>query len=308
MSFTTTMRNPERIKNFINIIMEFEGKILTNELINKIIFKIISKKLYIPTYVEKTTKLKKQLIFENKEFNEEETLDIIRNSSQNHKEAGFDFGWPSRFDTWYKIMKEFGFIYYEIGKPIELSDSDKKLVKALEKENINLEQQVFLNALVKYQRNNPFRRVLNENIPLVLLLKTIIGLKENIKDNPGISIKELSLLICWPNSDYKSLVNLIINLRRQFKTQISDEIIYEECKKVLKITDSQEKKFKLNNILYELPDEFVRKMKSTGLFSIRGYGKFIDVNSNELNKINYILKNILLNMIIINILELLIKI
>ena len=41
----------------------------------------------------------------------------------------------------------------------------------------------------------------------------------------------------------------------------------------------------------EMPDEFVRKLRLTGLITIRGYGQFIDFNSTELDKINYILEN-----------------
>jgi len=40
-------------------------------------------------------------------------------------------------------------------------------------ELLEFEQQAFLNAFVKYQRNGPFRKVLNENAPLILLLKVI---------------------------------------------------------------------------------------------------------------------------------------
>jgi hypothetical protein len=43
------------------------------------------------------------------------------------------------------------------------------------------EQQAFLHALAKSQRNNPFVRVLNENIPLILLLEVIQKLN-NDKD------------------------------------------------------------------------------------------------------------------------------
>jgi hypothetical protein len=45
------------------------------------------------------------------------------------------------------------------------------------------EQQAFLHALAKSQRNNPFLRVLNENIPLILLLKTIKKLNADKKFN-----------------------------------------------------------------------------------------------------------------------------
>ena len=48
LSFSTTMRNPERIVLFIENLKEFEGKILTKEIIMKI--------------VEKLTKLQKNML------------------------------------------------------------------------------------------------------------------------------------------------------------------------------------------------------------------------------------------------------
>lgn len=45
------------------------------------------------------------------------------------------------------------------------------------------------------------------------------------------------------------------------------------------------KKFDLDSIVSEYPDEFVRKMRMTGLISFRGGGRFIDINHNEDDKI-----------------------
>lgn len=44
LSFSTTMRNPTRIAGFLNCILPFEGKILTNEIINEVAINLISKK------------------------------------------------------------------------------------------------------------------------------------------------------------------------------------------------------------------------------------------------------------------------
>ena len=130
LSFSTTMRNPERIASFIENLKEFEGKILTKEVIMKIVEKLIKNKLYAPLYIKRIPHLKK--IFENdtNSFSKEEIKEIIENSPQNHKEAGFEKGWDSRFDTWYKLSKEFGFLYYEMDKPIEISQTGHMLCDA----------------------------------------------------------------------------------------------------------------------------------------------------------------------------------
>ena len=166
--FTTTLRNPERIKIFLSVIAKYNGQILTNDIIDKIVFDLISMKEYVPMYVKRNLDLKSKLSSEEP-FSISETKRIIRNSPQKHKEAGFDWGWPSRFDTWYKFLKELGLVYYEMNKPIELSEAGHNLILANTEGYEHLEQQVFLSSFAKYQRNNPYRRISNKNNPLILL-------------------------------------------------------------------------------------------------------------------------------------------
>jgi len=125
---TTTVRNPQRYKQFLNILLSYNGKKLTNNIIQRVVFDLISKKVYTPVYIKYVPRLKDQLDDEGTPFSENDTKEIIENSPQQHKEAGFERGWPSRFDTWYKMAKELGFIYYEMNKPIEFSGSGLQLV------------------------------------------------------------------------------------------------------------------------------------------------------------------------------------
>ena len=181
LSFSTTMRNPERMAGFLNCIKPFEGMILTNEVIMKIVYKVIEGKLYTPVYVNRSPVLKGIFKDEDLTYSKNQINEIIKNSPQNHKEAGFEHGWPSRFDTWYKLNKEFGFMYYEMNKKIEISSCGHMLCDAYRSDEENSGQKiqnVFLNALMKYQTNNPFRKNANENVPVILLLKVIKLLKD----------------------------------------------------------------------------------------------------------------------------------
>ena len=286
--FSTTVRNPERIKNYVKMISNYQNKLLTNNVIMQIVKDIIKNKLYYTNY-ERNNPLLWIIYNSDEEFSDEQVQEIINNSPQDHKEAGFDHGWPSRFDTIFKIIKEFGFIYYEINKPIEISETGQLLINSISNNNPELEEQAFLNTLVKYQRNNPFRRVLNENQPFTLLLKVLRKLKEYpIKDNDMISKREVSFIISSASDDENHIYGQIKNLREKFGFEYSDDVIYEECLKELH-AQGREKKFKKKNILKELPDDFIRKMRMTGLITLRGYGRFIDYNAEEKEKIDYIL-------------------
>lgn len=293
LSFSTTMRNPDRIAGFLGCIIPFEGKVLTKDIINEVTILLISKKLYYTQQYEmKVSKYKAIYKDTDAEFSREQAIDIIKNSPQNHKEADFEKGWPSRFDTWYKLPMEFGFLSYAMDKPIKISQTGHMLVDAYNEIPINYKkvQNVMLNAMMKYQSDNPYRRNLNSNVPLVLLLNVLKLLKEDTEENgAGLFRKELSLLICWKNNDANELYNKIKKLRKETKYSYSDEYMYEECLRLLDADSSMKKRFKMNKICGEAVDEYIRKMRSTGVISLRGNGRFIDINTIEQNKIDYII-------------------
>lgn len=293
LSFSTTMRNPARIVAFLNCILPYEGQILTNAIIDQVAISLIRKKLYVPNIVTKVPEWK-TILKSDDDFDTETALKIKELSPQIHKEAGFDKGWPSRFDTWYKLPMEFGFIYYEMNNPIIISTTGHMLIDALNETPANDEkiQKVFLNALMKYQTNNPFRKNANDNVPLPLLLRVIKLLKDDTEENDaGIFRNELSLIICWPNNDAEQLYKTIKGLRKQYRYSYGDEVIYEICLSLLGAGSDKKNRFKIEQITGEAVDEFVRKMRITGVVSLRGNGRFLDFNTFEIDKINYILQN-----------------
>ncbi|MBA4320735.1 MAG: AlwI family type II restriction endonuclease [Flavobacterium sp.] len=279
--FTTTLRNPERLKDFLAIFSEYDGEILTSEIIKKVAKSLIKKGLYQPNKVSRVIKDK----WKNEvELNEEETNKVFSDNPQSHKEAGFDRGWPSRFDTWFKIAKELGFVWYWPNEQIKFSESGKML---LDKEKPENELLVFANAFAKYQRHNPFRRVLNKNVPLILLIQTIKLLNQDDDfNNAGISRLEIPLLLCWRNDSADKLYLEIKKLRKKYGFSPSNEIILERCYKLLNETKRDD-----NSILGDYPDDFIRKMRLTGLISVRGGGRFIDINTKEMAAVDFILKN-----------------
>ena len=295
LSFSTTMRNPARIAAFLNCILPYEGQILTSDIIHEVAANLIAAKLYYTEkYEMKIPEYKKIYKCDELTFSREQVEDIIKNSPQDHKEAGFEKGWDSRFDTWYKLSMEFGFIFYEMNKPIIISTTGHMLVDALNETPINNDkiQKVFLNALMKYQTSNPFRKNANENVPLPLLLRVIKLLKDDPKENnAGIFRGELSLIICWANNDADGLYHKIKEVRQKYGFAYGDEVIYDICLDLLGVGEDKKKRFKLDQITGEAVDEFIRKMRITGIVSLRGNGRFLDFNSFELDKINYILQN-----------------
>jgi hypothetical protein len=307
--FTTTVRNPCRMKGLLNVLQKYDGKVLTNNLTKEIMGELIRYGLYRPTRdittdIERkwgSKKISEASPIGNAILNDKEVKDVLKANPQNHKEAGFEKGWPSRFATIFDMAKELGFVYYWIDEKIEFSEIGKKLAHSIEikitdgsiaaeEKNPEFEQQSFLNSLVKYQRNNPFVKVLNDNVPLVLLLEVITKLNSDPDFNgSGISRLELPLIIFWKNSDSSELCELIKKIRKEHGYQPTWETIIDIC--INHVMGGEFKKFKPKSIMNEYPDEFIRKMRLTGLISLRGGGRFVDVNQNEISKVNYVLDN-----------------
>jgi hypothetical protein len=301
--FTTTVRNPQRIKSLLWVLAHFDGQILTNDLATKIVGKLMRFGLYRPMKKNKNIASKwktPQGEFAEVVLSDNEIRYLIRHNPQAHKESGFTKGYPSRFATIFDFAKELGFVYYQPNEPITFSEIGKKIagIFSVKVENGNIivaekhpeyEQQAFLQAMSKSQRSNPFVRVLNDNIPLILLLETINKLSADPDFNDaGISRKELPLLIFWKDNNSEALYQRIKKLRREYQYNPSDEVIIDICTKEI---IPNFKKFKSKSIISEYPDEFIRKMRLTGLISLRGGGRFIDINHNEDERIAYVLSH-----------------
>ena len=305
--YTTTMRNPGRLKFMLYVLNKFEGQILNDELATKICGETIRYGLYRP--MKKLLSVQeKWASTSNGEFseymlNDEEVKLMLRNNPQHHGEAGFSYGWPSRFATIYDLTKELGLAYYWPGEPIVISSLAHHLLKSFDIEiepesgfvtteisHPEYEQQVFLQAMAKSQRRNPFVRVLNDNIPLILLLETIQKINADPRFNGcGMSRRELPLLIFWKDNNSEALYQRIVELRQEHGYDPSDEVICDIC--IDEIMEGSFKEFNSKSIMNDYPDEFIRKMRMTGLLSLRGAGRFIDINKNEIEKVEYILSH-----------------
>lgn len=174
--YTTTVRNPERYKDFIHLLKSFDGQILTADVVEQFERESFKCGLYRPVKRIPISAKDKWGNTKNGDFGEyaltdEETKIIydgndpnLHNDIKGHKEAGFKRGWESRFDTQFKLLKALGFVYYNIGKPIEFSETGNFLASTVSitygadgtvnRKIINPqnEQIAFMQAFAKQQR------------------------------------------------------------------------------------------------------------------------------------------------------------
>ena len=80
---------------------------------------------------------------------------------------------------------------------------------------------------------------------------------------------------------------MIKNLRREHGVQnVSDEVIWSICSPLLDPTRRNPA-----SVIGDGVDEFIRKMRLTGLVTLRGGGRFLSINTQEERYIEYIVEN-----------------
>lgn len=133
---------------------------------------------------------------------------------------GFEYGWESWFDIWYKFMCEFGFCYYVKYERIFISDSVKMFIFVYyDKENNIFKESVdesvvgviFLNVLFKYEVGNFYKKNLNYNNFFKLLFLFLKWFK-----NVNLIlffVKEIFILFCWKDDNVNGFYDYIIYLR-----------------------------------------------------------------------------------------------
>lgn len=235
---------------------------------------------------------------------------LLKNTITAHKEKGWKGGWESRIHTQYNFLNELGFVRVVKGEKVQISSNGKLMITNYvngypKKDCIDesFEQSAFLNAFAKYQINNPYRKnTINVNFfPLVL---NVINYLNNKYQRPGISKQDLPFIITWGNDDYETLSEYIYAFRLKFGYNTSDELVYKYAMNLMDnsssnkelipasnlFMESKKNDYKFCKIMIETPDEVIRKLRLTMLISLRGAGRFIDINKNEQEKVNHILK------------------
>ncbi len=346
IAFDTTLRNPERIAGFVSVLEKYENEFLNNDLAIEIEAEIIRQKLFEPTestlgHYRKEYSGKFDFKAEDqseyaankvsKYYNEwlnslpgsmdiNKIIYLLNNTVTQHKEAGWEGGWPSRLHTQYNFANELGFVKVVCGKKIIISDNGKLLIKKYKhgypvEENYDdsYETTAFLNAFAKYQTNNPYRKNSIEINFFPLVLNVIMYLDEKYNKS-GISKFDLPFIIAWDSNDYIKLAEYIYKFREKFGYNISNEVIYSYAMNLLDPTTSNDiiaparhdfielkkKDYKFTKITVETPDEIIRKLRQTMLISLRGNGYFIDINRLEILKVKHIINQYSKNCVIEN--------
>ncbi|MEK5104950.1 AlwI family type II restriction endonuclease [Cytobacillus sp. FSL M8-0252] len=301
-SISTTLRNPERIVDFLRVLSRFEGKPF-NEKTQGLFFKeLIRTKLYTPTGISDYYKQK----FEDpEEFTDSELSDLLSQVFYENKSFNNDqeLAYAMRGRTAVSNITKMGLaIAKESMGAVKITDLGKMLLK----DEVDLVN-VFFRYFLKWQIPNPTDKGYKDFdiVPFIAVMHVISKVNKewkNLGHKPvGVSKEEFSLFLTTliDYKDIKEQVSKIIEFRKEKRSldknaaqRYVDRRFIETAIEVFKLNLSEKKKIetKVNN-LYDYGDSAIRYFRQTKLLYYRGNGRYVDLAPTRRVEIKRLLEN-----------------
>lgn len=275
-SISTTIRNPIRNPEFLEVLQEFDNTELTKDIKNKIYVELIRKGIYQVNNLDNIIKEKYE---ENILLEDEEILRIIEENPQKTGNEG-------RLMTQIRAIKDAGFINL-IGpqnkKTLQITPLGKRI---LNDENI---EDIYSKAMIGLHANNPQRTTMfNKSRPFLNTLFIINEINKKFENNKGILKHEFAFFVLpMKDCDYNKAVEEIIKYREKFGNKINKEYLENYLYNILKLNN----KISFKSINRDYADDVFRKFNMTGLIGISGFSQntYIRFNSYNINKIKALL-------------------
>lgn len=297
-SITTTVRNPERLRDFLIAVKPLENKTwdkASQESYQKL---LIKNRLYgfgsTQFYNGLTSDIVKLINDTDREIDDNTVEEIIRLKDYT------DFAMRGRQSI--NPLTKFGFVVIDKGV-IKITELGKKLI-ASEKDAGD----VFLKSFIKWQIPNPANNDYSDNgdyniVPFVAMLKLVdeVNKIESQRGNEpvGISKREFSLFVplLVKYSQIDEYAKEIIKLRdlQKGKTKPERKEIRDNYRRQFAVNflndTSEEEINKLLKNLQDYGDNTIRYFRLTKFIRIRGNGFYIDLEPNRRVEIEALLEN-----------------
>lgn len=264
-AFDTAVRNPERYKEILDVLINFENIVL-----NDANLLIIVSALYKEGVV--TSGGLDVSILSDEELNEE----VIKINNTRKADGGFPAGYASRFWTYARTLCELGFVYAQYNQEFKISNIAKLLIN----KEID-EQEAFSIQTMKYNRRSPYRNVLNDFNFFRFILELLLYLRSK---NRSLSYEQFILATFSEDGNVEKFLEIINN-----NTFPNYESVYNFVLANYKNGD-----YTCTNpktVTIEYPDVVRRVFIISGFISIKYQGiKLIQINENKLDYIKDLLE------------------
>lgn len=297
-SITTTVRNPERLRDFLVALKPLENKIWDNDTQEKYQKLLIKNRLYgfgnTQFYNGLTTDIIKTINNTDRDISDKIIDEILRLKNYT------DFAMRGRQSL--NPLTKFGFVIICDGV-LKITDLGRKLILS-ERDAGN----VFLKSFIKWQIPNPANDDFDDSddyeiVPFVATLKLISEVNrleiERGEKSKGISKREFSLFVpsLIKYTDIEDCAKKIIQFRdlqknkmKQERKEIRDNYRYQFATEFLG-TSERAKTDKFLTNLRDYGDNAIRYFRLTKFIRIRGNGFYIDLEPNRHTEIEALIEN-----------------
>lgn len=297
-SITTTMRNPYRMREFLEVLRTLEGSIWNHATQVEYQTRLIRARFYgygEPQFYKSLTSEQVDVMNDiDTEMPDEMAADIFR--SKNYTDP------PMRGRQSYNPLKKFGFVALGSDKRLEITDLGNRFLE----ENYDL-QDVFLRILLKWQIPNPDnRRTYKTNdydikpfVGVLHLIRHVNELEESLGREPkGIGKREFSLFAptLVHHRDIELYAQRIVDLRRELSglTGQARETRWQAQERSFAEDFLQSKEAnQIDSLLKNLKDygdNAIRYIRLTSYIRIRGGGFHVDLEERRYAEINALLE------------------
>lgn len=257
ITFDSAVRNPERYIGILECIKEFEGLILNDVNLLKIVSKL---------YLQGIVSSDKIVIEENTAI--EDIQDLVIDVNESKKAiGGFPAGYTSRFHHYTWLPKELGFVYARYNEPFLFSEIGRMLV-----EKKIAEQEAFSVQAMKYNSKSPFRNNNNDFNFFKFIIKVLLK-------KSRISYEQFIVATFSKNGNVDEFI------------KITDENSFNSSKEAYDFLETNGYNVtKFNTVTKTYPDVLRRVLIISGFISIRYTSKkMIELNENKRDYINKLL-------------------
>ncbi len=257
LSFDTVVRNPERFREILEVIIKYENQVLNDSTLLNIVCDL---------YINKVIKSKEIEIIE--ETKAADIVDgIISVNSKRNAEGGFPKGYQTRFYNYTKTMSEFGLIYSQYNEKLMFS----KVVKLWLKNEIDAQNVFSINSMM-YNRYSPHRRVLNDFNYFKFIIDVLFLKKE-------LSYNEFIVSLFSQTND----VNIFMDLIKDVK-KLNEQKLFEYLTDIFDITN------RIGTVMVDYPDVVLRMLRITGFIEIVYKGSiYLKLNQSKISLLKKLL-------------------
>jgi len=270
-SINTTIRNPQRNRDFLIAFKPFSGQVFTADSAYAYLWELIKKGIYQVSDIPNEIRQK----WEN-------DIDLapseIRQAIDDNPQATGLYG---RTMTHLRSLRDQGFVQFSSAKRnniITITRLGQEIIDNTKDPTI-----VYTKAMLGMHANSPVRpKILNRSRPFLNTLFVIEEVNrrwQKLGNQPkGILLHEFAtFVLSMQNCDYQCAAENIIAYRQLFKSEINRAYIENFLRKEHIIPIA------FNSLIKDYPDEVFRKFEMTGLLTKHGAYQYIYINFSQYN-------------------------